>query len=224
MRHFLKITNIVSSFHEWLCIDVFVVCSTLIPTHVFLDIWIGRSSNANSLHVFEVSMIPICRFSSRSFPMSMDYFPVVLHLGWDMRQLCLSMDTVILEGIRWEISKFVQSYGNLMSLFIQIFHVVWSCMEDGVLHNVLHQVFSKNVIHRLCLCGAHWSAWIWMWSLVDTYLSSSIKKKNSLGITQICLVVGREISCFSMTSLAYTLRTKPWSATTSPTFGPIIKL
>ena len=52
-------------------------------------------------------------------------------------------------------------------------------------------------------CGANRSTQVQMGSLVETYFSSS-KRKKFLHTPQICLIAGRPISCSSMINLANT--------------------
>ena len=86
--------------------------------------------------------------SSWSLSSSMINFVVALHQGWDKRPLHILMDTIILEGIlSYGPSKFIQGYGTLCHYSHII--VVWSCMEDVVLHYVLRRLFLENVICKL---------------------------------------------------------------------------
>ena len=71
------------------------------------------------------------------------------------------MDMVILEGLSlWDLKVRLRLW-EFMSLLLQNFHVLlWVCIEDVVLHNVLQSLYARNVIRRLALCGADQSAQI----------------------------------------------------------------
>jgi hypothetical protein len=129
------------------------------------------------------------------------------------------MDTVILEGISCGIS-IRPTLREFMSLFLQNFHVLlWSCMEDALIHNVLQRLFLENIVRRL--------AFVWGISKcknTNGFIGrdvSFLKKKEILFRHHKNLYVcERAISCLSMISLTNTSRTRCWSVCYFPHTWP----
>ena len=116
----LIITNNVSNFHQRICMNIFAIYSIFFHHKYFLMIWLGALL-IHLLHMIlrflsptsGLSTNPNASHASWSFSLSMVYFVLTLRRGRDRRPLCILMDIVILEGINYGISKFVQGYGNL---------------------------------------------------------------------------------------------------------------
>ena len=120
-----KCGSILFSFHVWIHMNVFVVCSTFSQHICFLIL----GSRAFMLHLpcmILRFLSPLCGLntnlnqgpSSWSFSLPMDYCIVILHQGWDKMPLCILMDTVILEVISSGTSKFVHVTGIYVTTLI----------------------------------------------------------------------------------------------------------
>ena len=130
------ITNNIWSFHEWICVNVFVVWSTtfleggdffLWLLHLIMFWYSSRNMTVSRIcKQFQVLVsgffyIILINILPTVFRVSMDgyvymcllfvpHFPntnVSWYWGWDKKLPCILMDTVILEGISCGTSKFV---------------------------------------------------------------------------------------------------------------------
>ena len=200
----------------------------IFPTNMFLDIGIGSFPDALSPHNFEVSINHVRpKYQPQSQP---EPFKLIIlfvnnllcsHSPMRVRQKAIMHFNGHNNFGRLKLGdlKVCPTLLEFKSLLLHNFHVVvWSCIEDVVIHNVLRCLFLENVIYRLALYGANWSAQIQMGSLVETCFLP--KKEVFLGTTKIYLVAWRAVFCLLMISLANTSRRRPRSVATSPTLWP----
>ena len=210
------ITNNVLSFHEEICMNKFVVCSKILQ-HMGL-----KALRMHLLH--KILRIPSPPWSLSTNPNqgpsswllspSMVYFVIAICRGWDKRLLCVLMGHNNLgRDNLWDL-KVHLGVQEFMSLLLLSFHVVvWSCMADVVLHNVLWCQFLEDTFHKLAF----------MWGRLQCtnkigFISRDASflfrhHKNLFGCRK-----GKIL--FIMMNLVYTLRTRPRSATISPYIWP----